>query len=127
MSFFGTPGVPLTVSAASGSRQSGAGCVADGSGWHESGGYSEAPEAKDYLDLDALILQGAVDLLKALAAGRAIFGPMFKSELTLKALCFYGDGNLETVPMEVRSRLTAAAMAVDLGRLPQIPSHERLQ
>ncbi len=78
-------------------------------------------EAKDYLDLDAMITQGAVDLPMALAAAKAIYGRSFNPELTLKALCFFNDGNLATLPTSIRSRLTAAARSVDVKHLPGIP------
>ncbi len=77
-------------------------------------------EAKDYLDIDAIIRLGKIELPMALAAGRAIYGPSFNPELTLKALSFYGDGNLSTLPPDVQDRLAAAVKAVDLDRLPSI-------
>jgi hypothetical protein len=76
------------------------------------------PEAKDYLDLDALIGQGAIPLPVALAAGQTMYGTSFSPELTLKALCFFGDGNLETVPPETRARLVTAVKSVDVNHLP---------
>lgn len=75
-------------------------------------------EAKDYLDLDALFDSGAVDLPIALGAARALYGQSFNPELTLKSLCFFGDGNLATLPLETQERLVAAVRAVDLNRIP---------
>lgn len=75
-------------------------------------------EAKDYLDMDAIIHQGGVDLATALAAGKAIYGSAFSPELTLKSLCFFEDGNLCSLPQAVRDRLAADVKAVDLDRLP---------
>jgi hypothetical protein len=77
-------------------------------------------EAKDYLDVDALISCGGIDLPTALLAGRALYGPSFNPEITLKALSYFGDGNLHSLPGEVRDRLAAAARAVDLDHLPLI-------
>jgi hypothetical protein len=77
-------------------------------------------EAKDYLDVDAIIHQGGVDLPTALAAGRAIYGQSFNPELTLKSLCYFGDGNLASLPQAIQERLTAAVMSVDLNRLPEL-------
>jgi hypothetical protein len=77
-------------------------------------------EAKDYVDLDAIITQSAVDLPHALAAGRALYGPAFNPELTLKSLCYFGDGNLPSLPKEIRNRLSAAVRAVRLDQLPTI-------
>ncbi len=43
-------------------------------------------EAKDYVDLDAVLLGGRIDLATALAAARAMYGPRFNPQITLKAL-----------------------------------------
>lgn len=77
-------------------------------------------EAKDYIDIDAIIQDGVIDLPLALAAGRRIYGRSFNPEITLKALSFFEDGNLNTLPQEVRGRLERSVRAVDLDRLPFI-------
>ena len=77
-------------------------------------------EAKDYLDLDAIIHRGAIDLSTALAAARALYGTAFNPELTLKSLCYFGDGNLNTLPQATQDRLVAAVRSVNLDRLPEI-------
>jgi len=76
-------------------------------------------QAKDYLDIDALIAAG-VALPTALAAGRAIYGTAFEPQITVKALTYFGDGDLPTLPAQVQRRLVAAATAVDLDALPKI-------
>ena len=75
--------------------------------------------AKDYLDLDALLHRAAVPLADGLGAAAAVFGPAFNPLLTVKALCFFGDGDLATLPGDVRRSLLDAASAVDLERLPR--------
>jgi hypothetical protein len=75
-------------------------------------------EAKDYLDLDALMRLGAVDLATALAAAHALYGPTFNPEVTLKALCYFDDGNLRDLPSDLKQRLVEAAREVDLDHLP---------
>jgi hypothetical protein len=77
-------------------------------------------EAKDYLDIDAIINVGKIDLPTALAAANAIYGSAFNPELTLKSLCYFEDGNLQTLPRNVRDRLTKAVEAVDLHHIPAI-------
>jgi hypothetical protein len=72
---------------------------------------------RDYLDLDALLTQGGVDLLDALVAGRHMYGSMFSPQVTLKALTFFDDGDLHLVPMEVRERLGCAVEGVDWDEL----------
>lgn len=79
----------------------------------------ERAEAKDYLDLDRLLTEG-VGLPNALGAARAVYGPRFNPLLTLKALSYFGDGDLSTLPAEVRQRLTAAAQAVDPLSIPEV-------
>ena len=49
-------------------------------------------EARDYLDIDALLLDGRIDLPTALAAAVALYGPRFNPQLLFKALSFFGDG-----------------------------------
>ena len=75
--------------------------------------------AKDYLDLDALVQRGGVPLSDALGAAVAVFGPAFNPLSTVKALCFFGDGDLATLSHDVRRRLRVGASAVDLDRLPR--------
>ena len=79
-------------------------------------------EAKDYLDIDALLKDRRIDLATALAAAKAIRGEQFNPQSTLKALSYFGDGNLRRLPKSVRDRLAKASRAVDLDRLPAIPS-----
>jgi hypothetical protein len=77
-------------------------------------------EAKDYIDIDALLTDGRIDLSAALAAARAIYGTPFNPQNTLKALSYFEDGNLRRLPRPVRDRLARAAREVDLDRLPVI-------
>lgn len=74
--------------------------------------------AKDYLDIDALIHLAGVSLSDTLGAARAVFGPAFNPIPTLKALCFFADGDLAVLPREVCRRLAEAAAAVDPAKLP---------
>ena len=76
-------------------------------------------EAKDYVDLDAIICAG-VSLPMALAAAKMIYGAGFNPLITLKALSYFGDGDLPTLPPAVQQHLTAAASAVDLNFLPPV-------
>lgn len=79
-------------------------------------------EAKDYIDLDAIIQNGKVDLPAALSAGKRLYGAVFNPELTLKSLCFFDEGDLPSLPADIRNRLLIAVKAVDLSNLPTIPS-----
>lgn len=75
-------------------------------------------EAKDYIDIDAMLTDGRIDLPAALASARAIYGAQFNPQITLKALSYFEDGNLKTLPDAMKRRLARAAAAVDLDRLP---------
>ena len=81
--------------------------------------------AKDYIDLDALLRSGLA-LEVALGAANAVFGPEFNPLVTLKALVHYGDGDLHLVPNEVRANLTKAVAAVDVQNLPVFEPRARL-
>ncbi|KJU84092.1 hypothetical protein MBAV_003712 [Candidatus Magnetobacterium bavaricum] len=71
-------------------------------------------EAKDYIDIDAL-LQHGIDLSGALVAGRVVYGRSFNPMIALKALSFFDD--VPTLPADVRGRLSAAVEAIDPTRL----------
>ena len=77
-------------------------------------------EAKDYFDIDALLQDGRIDLPTALVSAQGIYGPTFNPQITLKALSFFGDGNLSRLAHAVQDRLARAAREVDLDRLPDI-------
>jgi Nucleotidyl transferase AbiEii toxin, Type IV TA system len=76
------------------------------------------PEAKDYLDLDMLITKGGITLPMALTAAQALYGASFNPQITLKALSYFGDGDLQRLPEDAKTRLATAAREVDLDRLP---------
>jgi hypothetical protein len=76
-------------------------------------------EAKDYNDIAAILASG-VSLEKGLGAARALYGQEMNMLLPLKALCYFEDGDLQTLSPEVREQLLAA-----VARLGQIPGMER--
>jgi hypothetical protein len=51
-----------------------------------------------------------------------VYGSVFNPLLSLKALSYFGDGDLGTLPEAVRARLAAAVSSVDPARLPEIPA-----
>jgi len=79
-------------------------------------------EAKDYLDIDALLRHG-IDLPTILAAGAVVYGRQFNPLVTVKALSYFDD--LPGLPAEVRTRLTAAVAAVDVTRLPALTAYSK--
>lgn len=76
-------------------------------------------ESKDYLDIFRILEEG-IELSVALTAARAVYGAVFNPLLSLKALTYFGDGDLGTLPEKVRARLATAASSVDPTSLPEI-------
>lgn len=66
-------------------------------------------EAKDYLDI-ARILE-SVPLARGLGAAQTLFGATFQSAECLKALSFFGAGDLATLGAAPRESLLSAATA----------------
>lgn len=69
-------------------------------------------EAKDYIDIDALI-QNGLGLEAALRAAKVIYGPSFNPLATLKALCYFED--MPDLPLDIQQRLAKAVQHIDLG------------
>ncbi|MBV1707852.1 MAG: nucleotidyl transferase AbiEii/AbiGii toxin family protein [Hyphomicrobiales bacterium] len=64
-------------------------------------------EAKDYRDIAALVRAG-VSLPAALSAARAMYGSAFNPRESLKAMVYFGDGDLESLPDSDKSALITA-------------------
>jgi hypothetical protein len=77
-------------------------------------------EAKDYIDVDAILTDGQIDLPLALAAAQIIYGTIFSPQNALKALTYFDEPQLQALPEELKHRLVNAVRSVDLGRLPKI-------
>jgi hypothetical protein len=76
-------------------------------------------EAKDYVDLSRL-LEEDIELDRALGAALAVYGDVFNPLLSLKALCYFGDGDLKRLPEAVKLRLAKAVSVVNPDRLPRM-------
>jgi len=120
VSFFGVPNLPR-LAAAVVAKDNGLGIASllDLAGTKASVIQVRA-EAKDYIDIDALITAGKVDLPLALSAARRLYGSTFNPQITLKALSFFDDGDLRLLPEDMKLRLVTAAREVDLDHLPGI-------
>ena len=77
-------------------------------------------EAKDYFDVDAILRLSEITLPMALAAARSIYGPQLNPQVSLKALAYFDEGDLMTLPRALKDRLARAVGAVDLDALPSI-------
>jgi hypothetical protein len=75
-------------------------------------------EAKDYRDIAAMVDAG-VSLTRGLAAARAMFGSNFQPSESLKALVYFGDGDLQSLRVAEKATLVEAVKAV--GDLPATP------
>jgi nucleotidyltransferase AbiEii toxin of type IV toxin-antitoxin system len=67
-------------------------------------------ETRDYLDIDAL-LQHGLDLAQGCAGARALF-TVFAPQECLKALTYFNDPSLETLPEPLKQRLVKATAGV---------------
>lgn len=74
-------------------------------------------EAKDYLDIAALLGAGTA-LDRGLAGARALYGQAFQPAECLKALVYFQGGDLDTLSADTREALIRAVAAS--GRLPQV-------
>jgi len=76
-------------------------------------------EAKDYLDVAAILRRG-MTLEHALGCAQTVYGERFNPMLCLKALCYFADGDLPTLPADVRKLLADSASRVTT--IPDVPS-----
>lgn len=79
---------------------------------------------KDYVDIHALVSHG-IGVPTGLAAAKAI-DSRYDPAISIRALQFYGDGNLSRVPVTIQRDLTRWAQAVDLDHLPVLRSRRGL-
>ncbi len=68
-------------------------------------------EAKDYLDLDALLRTG-LPLADILGYARAVFGQLLDPLLVLKAVTYFEDEEVRDLPEDVKARLRRSAAGV---------------
>jgi len=77
-------------------------------------------ESKDYIDI-AMIIQAGVSLSAGLGGAIALFGPDFNPALPLKALTYFGDGDLHMLPQDLKKRLISAVR--ETNELPTVELH----
>jgi hypothetical protein len=78
-------------------------------------------EPKDYCDIYT-VLKAGVTLPEALGATKALY-PEFNPVLSLKALAYYGEPTLATLPTDIREYLTEESAKVESVKLiPKIAS-----
>jgi hypothetical protein len=77
------------------------------------------PYYRDYFDIYTM-LEAGVSLAHALGAAQTIHGRNFDPKLSVKALAFFDDGDLQRLPDHMKKRLATEAQKINIGRLPQI-------
>jgi hypothetical protein len=70
-------------------------------------------EPKDYFDVDALI-QAGLALEEALDVAALLYGDQFNPRITLKALTYFGEPRLASLPPALKARLRNAVRGVRL-------------
>jgi hypothetical protein len=80
---------------------------------------------KDYFDIDALLKAG-MDLQHGLAAARAVYGPDFNPVIAVKALMFYGEGDLHRLDLAAQKRLTRAAQKANPRKVTPLAAKQGL-
>ncbi len=76
--------------------------------------------AKDYADVAALLRSGLA-LEQGLGAARALYGPGYPPMESVRALCWFGDGDLDTLAAEDRRLLADAAAGAGGHAIPAVP------
>ena len=80
----------------------------------------ERVEAKDYLDIEALLRSG-IKLTEALGFARALYGESFNPLITLKALCHFKGADLHRLDENSRAFLER-----EVSQVTEIPEVRRL-
>jgi len=80
----------------------------------------ERAEAKDYRDVAAL-LQHGLKLPEMLASARALYGGTWNAMISLKALNYFADGDLPSLPNDLKDLLSEEAASVS-----EIPALRRV-
>lgn len=81
---------------------------------------TQRAEAKDYIDIHALLTKANIPLSKMLAAAAAIYGNQFNPLISLKAISYHDDPELTQLPQNVRRDLIAAVRDTDPEKLPEL-------
>jgi len=72
---------------------------------------------RDYLDMDVLLTRAGLRLPKILAAASQVYGGAFNPHITLKAMAYFDEGELVTLPDETKGRLREAVRQAELEEL----------
>ncbi|MGH8246212.1 MAG: nucleotidyl transferase AbiEii/AbiGii toxin family protein [Gammaproteobacteria bacterium] len=78
----------------------------------------ERSQSKDFLDIHELLRRG-VDLKNGLGAGYAVYAGQFNSHISLRALGYFDDGDVASLPQDVKQDLVSAVNSVLGQPLPE--------
>jgi len=81
---------------------------------------SQRAEAKDYIDIYTIINNTDLTLEQGLGAALAIYGQQYNAILTLKALSFFNDGNVKSLPDRIKRELSDRVEKCNLDNVPNI-------
>lgn len=71
---------------------------------------TQRAEAKDFIDLLAIInSRNGINLPRAMAAARALYGEQYNPMMTVKSLNYFGDGDLHTLTQNQKDQLQKIA------------------
>jgi hypothetical protein len=82
-------------------------------------------EARDYLDIHALLTEAKIPLSEMLASASIIYGAQFNPLISLKAITYHQDFTLADLPKSVRDDLREAARATDVQKLPKLSAFRK--
>ncbi len=82
-------------------------------------------EAKDYIDIHALLTEARLSLAEMLACARVVYGRVFDPLISLKALAYHDDPALTGLATGLKKDLLAAIRATDAAHLPTIKATRR--
>lgn len=83
---------------------------------------SSEPSATHRWFISVALAEAGVSLSAALAAAGAVYGPTFNGVLSLKALTYFADGDLQTLSSAVQTKLRDLANEVNFRKIqPMAP------
>lgn len=77
-------------------------------------------EAKDYLDIYAILTISKLSLENILAYASAIYGEEFNHYITLKAMCYFEEQELRSLPEELKQLFFRLVKEVKPEQIPKI-------
>ncbi len=77
-------------------------------------------EAKDYLDIHALLTLGKLSIETLLACAVAVYGKEFNPYITLKAMCYFEEPELKILTNELKQMFLQIVKNVNVELIPKL-------